>query len=466
MSITQIGRYKITGTLGRGAMGIVYQAHDPLIERTVAIKAVNCKALSPAEAEDFEQRFFREAKSAGRLNHPNIVTIHDVGRSDDLPYIAMEFLVGRSLRDILDSGVELPLGRIAEIAAEIADGLAFAHANNVVHRDIKPANIMVLDSGVVKITDFGIALLPSGALTMIGASLGTPKYMSPEQINGGATDGRSDIFSLGAVLYEMLTGRAPFTGDNLESILYQVLNITPALPSSINPDLPLGFDRIVARAMAKEPQDRYANAAELAVDLRNIRHASGLQKAPEAAKVRADVAPDQSASTGMATSVVANPARRSKHVQYSVVALGVLAIVTAWLLLRTPAQVSEAAAPQSAAPVSTASAAAELAVPLAVDLNQEAAPANDNASKTEATAPPQPVKASVTAKAKARRAAATEKNSTRRSDAWQVALRSELSTCDRQSLFRRILCVDKARRKYCPGHWNTIKECSVQTNNP
>ena len=461
MSITQIGRYTITGTLGRGAMGIVYQAHDPLIERTVAIKAVDCKALSPAEAEDFEQRFFREAKSAGRLNHPNIVTIHDVGRSDALPYMAMEFLVGRSLRDILDSGVELPLVRIAEIAAEIADGLAFAHANNVVHRDIKPANIMVLDSGVVKITDFGIALLPSGALTMIGTSLGTPKYMSPEQVIGSVTDGRSDIFSLGAVLYEMLTGRAPFTGDNLESILYQVLNITPALPSSINPDLSHGFDRIVTRAMAREPQDRYANAAEMAVDLRNLRHASGLLKGSEAVKVPAGV--DNGAGT--AAGALANSASRGKRVRYFAAALVASALVAAWLSFRPPARVPAAPVAQSTAPLST-----ESTPPPAVDANQKAALATDNGGKPEATEAARPLKDNiVAAKAKARearRAAATEKDSLPRSESWQVALRSELSVCDRQSLFRRILCVDKARRKYCPGHWNSIKECSTQTNNP
>lgn len=462
MSITQIGRYKITGTLGRGAMGIVYQAHDPLIERTVAIKAVNCKALTPAEAEDFELRFFREAKSAGRLNHPNIVTIHDVGRSDEVPYIAMEFLVGRSLRGILDSGVELPLARIAEIAAEIADGLAFAHANNVVHRDIKPANIMVLDSGVVKITDFGIALLPSGALTMIGTSLGTPKYMSPEQVVGSVTDGRSDVFSLGAVLYEMLTGRAPFAGDNLESILYQVLNITPALPSSINPDLSYGFDRIVARAMAKEPQDRYANAAEMAVDLRNLRHASGLLKGSEAAKVPVGV--DKREGAGTAIGVVANSAGSGKRAWYFGVALVALAIVAVWLLFRPPAQVPAAPVARSAAPLGT-----ESAPPIAVDANQKAASTADNDSKPKVTEAPRPLKDDiVAAKAKgreARRAAAAKKDIAPRSDAWQVALRNELSVCDRESLFRRILCVDKARRKYCPGHWDSIRECSVQTNN-
>ena len=278
MSLTQLGRYKITGTLGRGAMGVVYKAYDPLIERTVAIKTVDHTSLSREEAEDFERRFKREAKSAGRLNHPNIVTIHDVGRSDDLSYIAMEFLVGQSLREIMDSGHELSLVRIAEIAAQIADGLAFAHSNDVVHRDIKPANIMVLNHDVVKITDFGVALLPAGGHSLDGTTCGSPKYMAPEQITGKTPDGRSDIFSLGTVLYEMLAGRPAFTGDDLSSILYQVLNEAPPLPSTYYPSLPHGFDRIVARAMAKSPEKRYQNAAEMSADLRKYRRYAKLEK--------------------------------------------------------------------------------------------------------------------------------------------------------------------------------------------
>jgi len=278
MSLTQLGRYKITGTLGRGAMGVVYKAYDPLIERAVAIKTVDHASLSRDEAEEFEKRFKREAKSAGRLNHPNIVTIYDVGRSDDLSYIAMELLIGRSLREILDSGYELSLLRIAEIAAQIADGLAFAHTNDVVHRDIKPANIMVLDDDVVKITDFGVALLPTGGHSLDGTTCGSPKYMSPEQITGQKADGRSDIFSLGAVLYEMLAGRPAFVGDDLSAILYQVLNEAPPLPSAYYPSLPNGFDRIVARAMAKNPGKRYQNAAEMSADLRKYRRYAKQEK--------------------------------------------------------------------------------------------------------------------------------------------------------------------------------------------
>ena len=270
MPLEQLGRYEIIGELGRGAMGIVYKARDPLIDRTVAIKTVAVD-LSREESEAFEQRFYREAKSAGRLNHSNIVTIHDVGRSDAVAYIAMEFLEGRSLREILDSGVVLPPETVADIVAQVADGLAFAHENGIVHRDIKPPNVMVLDSGLVKITDFGIALLPTGSRTLAGTVFGSPKYMAPEQVVGRPVDGRADIFSLGAVLYEMLTGFPPFFGGDLDAVLYQVINEMPAAPSSRNKSIAPAFDYIVAKALAKHPDDRYASAGAMAMDVRNFR---------------------------------------------------------------------------------------------------------------------------------------------------------------------------------------------------
>lgn len=367
MSLAQLGRYKITGTLGRGAMGVVYSAHDPLIERTVAIKTVGCAGLSREEAEAFEQRFYREAKSAGRLNHPNIVTIHDVGRSDDLAYIAMEFLAGQSLRDILDSGVVLPPERIAEIAAQIADGLAFAHANDVVHRDIKPANIMVLDNDTVKIADFGVALLPSGSHTVAGTAFGSPKYMSPEQVTGQKADGRSDIFSLGAVLYEMLTGRPPFAGDDLNAILYQVLNSAPPLPSSHNSRLPPGFDIIVGRAMAKDPEQRYQRAAEMAADLRNYRRLAGptqeVQKpntdgvSPAAAKRSAIGPGDATMPLKAVTATKTTSAPRGGYapaLRYGVPLFAVV-LLGGWFLLRPAAQppLAVASAPAPASTTST-----------------------------------------------------------------------------------------------------------------
>lgn len=270
MPLEQLGRYEIIGELGHGAMGVVYKARDPLIDRTVAIKTIGLD-LTSEESEAFERRFYREAKSAGRLNHSNIVTIHDVGKSDAVAYIAMEFLDGRSLREILDSGVVFPPEKIADIAAQVADGLAYAHENGIVHRDIKPPNIMVLDSGLVKITDFGIALLPTGSRTLAGTVFGSPKYMSPEQVVGRDVDGRADIYSLGAVLYEMLTGFPPFAGGDLNAVLSQVINETPAAPSSRNKSIAPAFDYIVAKAMAKNPEDRYGSALAMAADLRNFR---------------------------------------------------------------------------------------------------------------------------------------------------------------------------------------------------
>lgn len=270
MSSDPLGRYEILQELGRGAMGVVYKARDSLIDRVVAIKTVSLDA-APNENGAFERRFYREAKTAGRLNHRNIVTIYDVGRSGDSAYIAMEFLEGRSLREIIDSGVVLPSEEIADIAAQIADGLSCAHDNGVIHRDIKPANIMVLDNGTVKITDFGIAMLSKGSSLTVGGVFGSPKYISPEQVIGHHVDGRSDIFSLGAVLYELLTGTPAFTASDLDAVLCQVINDNPAPPTTRNKSIARAFDRIVARAMAKHPNDRYATAREMVQDLRNFR---------------------------------------------------------------------------------------------------------------------------------------------------------------------------------------------------
>jgi serine/threonine-protein kinase len=266
----KIGRYEIISEIGQGAMGVVYRALDPLLERTVAIKTISLE-LSKDEFEEFEQRFYREASSAGRLNHPNIVTVHDVGNTDHIAYMAMEFLEGVELRDIMDGGAQLDLDRIVEIASQVADGLAFAHEHGVVHRDIKPSNIMILKNGVAKITDFGIALIPSSSRTMAGMVLGSPKYMSPEQVVGQDVDRRSDIFSLGVMLYEMLTGKPPFSGENISVIMYRILNEMPVAPVTLKPDLPEVFNYIVAKALAKHPDDRYQNAAEMAEDLRNNR---------------------------------------------------------------------------------------------------------------------------------------------------------------------------------------------------
>lgn len=269
--ISHLGRYEIVGELGQGAMGVVYKATDPLIDRIVAIKTITL-SLAQEEREEYEGRFYQEAKAAGRLSHPNIVTIFDVGRSGDIAYIAMEFLQGRELRDILNDEKLLPVDQVLDIVAQVALGLAYAHEHGIIHRDVKPSNIMVLRDGHAKITDFGIARMASAAVrTQTGMVLGSPKYMSPEQVMGKLTDQRSDIFSLGVMLYEMLTGQPPFLGENVNAIMYQTLNAIPQPPSALNVAVPDMLNFIVAKALAKDIENRYQGARDLANDLRACR---------------------------------------------------------------------------------------------------------------------------------------------------------------------------------------------------
>jgi len=271
--ISNLGRYEIISELGQGAMGVVYKAIDPLIDRVVAIKTINL-GLALDEKEEYEARFYQEAKAAGRLSHPNIVTIFDLGKSGDIAYIAMEFLQGRELRDILNDNQRLPVDNVLSIVAQVALGLAYAHEHGIVHRDVKPSNVMVGADGHVKITDFGIARMESASVrTQTGMVLGSPKYMSPEQVMGKLIDQRSDVFSLGVVLYEMLTGRAPFVGENVNAIMYQTLNSIPPPPGSLNSAVPDMLNFIVAKALAKGLEDRYQSAKELADDLRACREA-------------------------------------------------------------------------------------------------------------------------------------------------------------------------------------------------
>jgi len=278
--ISQLGRYEVLGELGQGAMGIVYKAKDPLIDRIVAIKTISL-SLAMEEKDEYEARFYQEAKAAGRLNHPNIVTIYDVGKSGDVAYIAMEFLQGRELRDVLNENPLLPIDQVLDVVVQVAQGLAYAHEHDIVHRDVKPANIMVVRDGHVKITDFGIARMASTAVrTQTGMVLGSPKYMSPEQVMGKTIDQRSDIFSLGVMLYEMLTGQVPFSGENINAIMYQIMNMVPSPLNTLNPAVPDMLNFIVAKALAKAPDDRYCDAGEFAEDLRACRAAVPRSGAP------------------------------------------------------------------------------------------------------------------------------------------------------------------------------------------
>jgi len=248
----KIGRYEILDEVGQGAMGTVYCARDPLIERTVAIKTVPIEHLQ-REGPDAESRFLREAQSAGRLSHTSIVTIYDVGEADGLAYIAMEYLSGATLRDVMNKG-PMPIDLVLETTLQMAEALAFAHEHGVIHRDIKPANVVVTGQrGRIKLTDFGIAHLANSSHTHAGQMLGSPRYMSPEQAMGREIDGRSDIFSLGAVLYEMLTGQYAFDGDSLPTIVFRVINESPVAAGSLRPHLPTGLVDLLARMLHKNP---------------------------------------------------------------------------------------------------------------------------------------------------------------------------------------------------------------------
>ncbi len=274
----KIGRYEILDEVGKGAMGTVYRARDPLIERTVAIKTVPIAQLQQ-EGTGAESRFLREAQSAGRLSHPNIVTIYDVGEAEGLAYIAMEYLSGATLREVMNKG-PMPLDLALDTALQMAEALAFAHEHGVIHRDIKPANVVVTgQSGRIKLTDFGIAHLANSDHTHDGQMLGSPRYMSPEQARGREVDGRSDIFSLGAVLYEMLTGHYAFDGDSLPAIVYRVVNETPVAASSLRPQLPAELTSLLARMLNKNPEAR-PDARALVSELHGLLPAAPQPPAP------------------------------------------------------------------------------------------------------------------------------------------------------------------------------------------
>ncbi len=266
--ITHIGRYEIVGELGQGSMGIVYKARDPLIGRYVAVKVADLSRLSSKEITEYESRFYQEAQAAGSLNHSHIFTIYDMGKSGDMAYIAMEILQGRELRELIsDKGMTVE--DVLNVSIQVSNALGYAHQHGVVHRDVKPENIMVLDNMLVKIADFGIAKVPDSMVkTRVNKIIGSPSYMSPEQIQFQPTDGRSDIFSFGVVMYQMLTGKLPFVADNIMALMYQIVDNTAPSPSSLNPKVPDMLDDIVSKCMAKNPSARYQTAYELEDALR------------------------------------------------------------------------------------------------------------------------------------------------------------------------------------------------------
>jgi len=269
MSLQTVGRYEINGELGRGAMGVVYKATDPTIGRTVALKTMRLD-VHGLDAKEMVRRFQNESRAAGVLNHPNIVTIYDAGEQDGIFYIAMEFIEGITLHELMAEKRVLPADEVIQLARQICCGLDYAHSNGIVHRDVKPANIMITPNGTVKIMDFGIAK-SGGSVTNTGQILGTPNYMSPEQVKGRPLDGRADLFSMGVILYEMLTGEKPFAGQNVTTIIYKIVNEIPIAPRDLDVTVHPGLSAIVNKVLSKSPEDRYQTGADMVRDLENYK---------------------------------------------------------------------------------------------------------------------------------------------------------------------------------------------------
>lgn len=301
-TVTKAGRYEVVGELGRGAMGIVYRAVDPVIGRTVAVKTIRLSeegtGLNRAE---LLTRFQTEARAAGLLTHPNIVVVYDAGEEDGLYYITMELVEGKSLQALLDGGHSFPLPRTLRIMDQTCSALQFAHERNVVHRDIKPANLMLTADDTVKVTDFGTAkILQFGSTQQTSHVMGTPSYMSPEQVKGRAVDGRSDIFSLGVMLYEMITGEKPFPGQNITTVIYKIVNEDPVPPRQIDPSIHPGISAVVMKALAKEPEQRYQSCREMLEGLRNYRAQGIAGGNPNATMVMGGGSPAATVASGTA----------------------------------------------------------------------------------------------------------------------------------------------------------------------
>jgi class 3 adenylate cyclase/tRNA A-37 threonylcarbamoyl transferase component Bud32 len=306
--LKQLGRYEIVRVLGSGAMGIVYEGLDTSLNRRVAIKTIIRSALADSEqAADYSQRFMREAQAVARLNHSNIVTVYDFGEEGDIAYFVMEFIQGNELKQFLDSGVRFSLPKSLGLMTKLLDALEYAHSQGIVHRDIKPANIMIDKTGRLKLTDFGVVkFLDNVEGTQAGTMVGTPGYMSPEQILGTSVSPKSDIFAAGVVLYQLLTGQKPFTGDGVFAIQQKIVNEDPPAPSSIDPTLPPIFDQIISKALAKKPEQRYANANEFAEDIRRAMPMEASQQAAGEASALAGAA--QADEKTIVTATGARPA--------------------------------------------------------------------------------------------------------------------------------------------------------------
>ena len=312
----QLGRYEIVAELGRGAMGAVFRARDPKIDRTVAIKTIAVPGASSQDAEHFRQRFFREAQAAGRLSHPGIVTIFDVGEDEatTTPFIVMECVEGKPLDQLaaVAPAGKLPRETALDLLQHIAEALDYAHSQSIVHRDIKPANIMVTPAGQPKIADFGIAKVSMADTTLPGHVVGTPAYMSPEQLNGKPVDGRSDLFSLGVIAYWLMTGVKPFDGATLTEVCVQVVTKDPAPASQIVPGTTPDVDYVLSRALAKDPVKRYQRGSEFAADLKDLRAGSRPRSLAQLAKTVALAAQPASAPGAQVPAAVLQPTTPQK----------------------------------------------------------------------------------------------------------------------------------------------------------
>ncbi len=309
----KIGRYEILEELGRGAMGAVYRAKDPSMDRIVALKTIISATLASDHDGEFRTRFFREARAAGALAHPGIVPVFDVGEHDGKPFLVMEYVNGRTLAKVYESGERLNLDRMCEIGQKIAEALGYAHQRGVVHRDIKPANILLTSRETYgierpKIADFGIAKLTESEITMTGKMLGTPAFMPPEQFTGAPVDGRSDIFSLGVVLYWLATGEQPFPGGSLSTVLYKVVHTEPITPRKLNPALPAKFESIILKCMEKDPSARYQTGEDLARELSDLLTSKTVTNTPIATSRVVNAADDPDATLAAAIPTVPTPA--------------------------------------------------------------------------------------------------------------------------------------------------------------
>lgn len=307
VDIEKLGRYDIIRVLGKGAMGVVYEGRDPNLDRVVAIKTIRVQSLTPEAAREYEGRFRTEARSAARLHHPNIVSVFDSGQDGGIAYLVMEFINGEDLKQHLECGARFSVRSSIVMVHELLMALDHAHRQNVVHRDIKPANMLMELSGRIKLTDFGVARIQEPDetnLTQVGGAVGTPKYMSPEQARGLRGDSRSDVFSAAVVLYELLTGTLPFTGDNQFIVIHQIVSQDATPPSSINPEVPVALDEVLARAMAKNPDERYATARDFAVALRAVAQQMNATPGAAGADVGAELGQFLASRTGVSSSAL------------------------------------------------------------------------------------------------------------------------------------------------------------------